>query len=181
MNDLSKKGLGELVGALTPGQTVALVTVAAGLVSSSFGFGFWLGGTLEGTSHETTKLALVRVEAQRDLSDDRVANLLADIELMTEDQAYLKSKDKLLALMVLWHDARQKVDAGSTDPEHLQKYEELSQNLFNLVITLDQSSTSGEATAQFDVRINKGSTPTVSFVRDESSLPLPASLFATAE
>ncbi len=181
MNDLSKTSLGELVGALTASQMVAVVTVAAGLVTSSFGFGYWLGGTLESTAHAATKLALTLVEDERDRSAGEVTNLQAEIGRITEVQSFLQTKEVFLGFMVLWHDARQRVDAGDADPELSRRYDELSGNLFDFVMDLVQRSASGEAKAQVRARLGKGIQPTITFEQDNSNFPLPYELFATAE
>ncbi len=181
MNDLSKSSLGELVGALTASQMVAVVTVAAGLVTSSFGFGYWLGGTLESTAHEATKLALARVADERERSAIEVTNLQAEIGRTAEDQSFLQTKEQFLGLLVLWHDARQRVDAGDSDPELRRRYNELSENLFEFVMDIVRRSASGEANMQVRARLGKGILATLTFERDGSSFPLPNALFATAD
>lgn len=181
MSDPTKQSIGQLIGALTPAQLIAMGTVAAGLISSSFGFGFWLGETRESTAHETTKRSLIAVEGLRETLEGDVARLEGNIEQMKGEAVYLQAKDKLLALLVQWHDAKAKVSGGDPNPGDVELFDRLSDALFNYVIDLDRSGLSGADNGAIDVRINKGSAPTVTFTRDGSSLPLPYELFATAE
>ena len=174
MNDLSKKGIGELLGSLTAGQLVAAVTVAAALVTSSFGFGVWLGQTWERTGHERTKLALDRAE-------DKVAGLETELERVTADQAFLQTKNRFLGLLVLWHDARAKMEEGDPSPELEERFDELSRNLFDFVMEVVDQSRSGTAEPAIRAHLGKGIEPTIRFERDGSTFPLPQRLFATAE
>lgn len=174
MNDVSKKGIGELVGSLTAGQLVAVVTVAAGVVTSSFAFGVWLGQTWERTGHEETKLALDRAE-------DKVADLETELERVTADQAFLQTKNRFLGLLVLWQDARAQTEEGDASSELEQRFEELSHNLHELVMDVVEQSRSGEAKPEIRARLGKGIEPTITFERDGSTFPLPQRLFATAE
>ena len=114
MSDPSKQSIGQLIGNLTPGQLIAAGTVVAGLISSSFGFGFWLGETRESTAHGKTKQSLNAEEGRRETLQGDVDRLEGSIERMKDEAAYLHAKDKLLALLVQWHDAKLKV--SGSDP-----------------------------------------------------------------
>ena len=178
MSDLSRKGIGELAGSLTAGQLVAVVTVAAGLVTSSFGVGLWLGQTVENTAHENTKLALARAEDRVARAEAAAADLEEDRDRLTADQAFLQTKNQFLGLLVLWHDARNEVSEGDPSPEVERRYDELSRNLVGFVRDVVERSRSGEAGAEVRARLGKGIEPTITFERDQSTFPLPPMFFA---
>ena len=184
--DIEKLDLKTLTGLLRPGQITAIAAFLVTLTTGAFGFGFWMGESLEATAHSATKLAVQRAEDDAARAKSEIEALTAAAEDMRGDAAFLQTKLRLLELLTLWHQTRQEVERTPPDDQEtfsaaIDKFDAVSENLVQFVLQGVERSEAGTAEPALRARLGKGVAPTMYFEKDQTAYRLPPELFSARE
>ena len=170
--DLSKASLGKIAASLKAGQIVAIGAFLITLLSGSFGFGFWIAARLGEADAASLKTDIAALKGKAAEAEGRTAAAEQTAEV-------LRVKERILGLLALYHVYRARAAAPDATDEDRRLQRETGGNLFREIMERAKPGAAG-AKPGVRLRVGKGTRPSLTFESDQSTWPLPAELFATA-
>ena len=175
--DLSQLSVARIFHYLRPAQLVAIGSILIAVISGAFGFGLWLGTTIERPKQASLEIKLSQLADEKNKQMVENSELQSTIKKQREQIVFLQTKERFLSLMTINYQGYYPDWKEETKKSLERLSYKTREPLFRFVMDLVRKSESGEAELSVHARLGKGMEPTLKFEFDETLWRLPPDMF----
>jgi hypothetical protein len=175
--DLSQLSVASIFRYLRPAQLVAIGSILIAVISGAFGFGLWLGTTIEKPKQASLEIKLSQLSDENNKQMVENSELRSKIEKQRGKIVFLQTKERFLSLMTIHYQGYYPAWKEETKNSLERLSHETREPLFRFVMDIVRKSESGEAGPSVHARLGKGMEPTLKFEFDETLWRLPPDMF----